>query len=157
VRIHPVCPTPTHQVGPTLHEVLRHIDIPLMVDFGGGAVGEVAVAVVREARSMARALFVTGNVDALRRLRDLAPEARIGLTWTDRDPPSASLLRELGAEYWNPTFRLVTPERVAAMHRLGFKVSTWTVDTHRHMARVAWDGVDAIVSNRIARLHRFLT
>jgi glycerophosphoryl diester phosphodiesterase len=53
-------------------------------------------------------------------------------------------------------FRLVTPERVAAVHDLGRKVSCWTVDEPRHMARVADAGVDAIVSNRIADLRRFL-
>jgi glycerophosphoryl diester phosphodiesterase len=65
-------------------------------------------------------------------------------------------LAELGAEYWNPMFRLVTDERVAAVHDLGLKVSTWTVDKPRHMARVAAAGVDAIVSNRIGELRRQL-
>jgi glycerophosphoryl diester phosphodiesterase len=100
---------------------------------------------------------VTGNVEALRRLRKEAPEARIGLTWVKQEPPPADLLRELGAEFWNPTFRLVTPERVAAVHSLGLKVSTWTVDKPRHMARVIAAGVDAIVSNRIDVLLRRLS
>ena len=53
-------------------------------------------------------------------------------------------------------FRLVTPERVAAVHGLGLKVSTWTVDKPRSMARVRAAGVDAIVSNRIDVLVRRL-
>jgi glycerophosphoryl diester phosphodiesterase len=52
---------------------------------------------------------------------------------------------------------LVTPENVAHMHALGLKVSTWTVDNHRDMARVADADVDAIVSNRTADLRRFLS
>jgi glycerophosphoryl diester phosphodiesterase len=52
-------------------------------------------------------------------------------------------------------FTLVTPERVAAVHALGLKVSTWTVDERRDMRRVADAGVDAIVSNRIGVLRRF--
>jgi glycerophosphoryl diester phosphodiesterase len=51
----------------------------------------------------------------------------------------------------------VTAERVAAVHELGLKVSTWTVDEHRHMDRVSDAGVDAIVSNRIADLRRYLS
>jgi glycerophosphoryl diester phosphodiesterase len=90
-------------------------------------------------------------------LRALSPEARIGLTWIDRASPPPSLLCELGAEFWNPYFRLATPARVAAVHDLGMKVSTWTVDERRHMARVAKAGVDAIVSNRIGQLRRFLS
>jgi glycerophosphoryl diester phosphodiesterase len=141
---------------PTFREVLRHIDVPLMVDMNG-AVVEGALREVREADALARALFVTGDIGALRRLRDLAPDARIGLTWVKQDPPAPSLLEELGAEYWNPMFRLVTPERVGEMHRLGYKVSTWTVDKRRHMARVVEAGVDAVVSNRIRDLVRFLS
>jgi glycerophosphoryl diester phosphodiesterase len=142
---------------PTLDEVLRHIAIPLMVDFTEDDVVEGALAAVREADATARSLFVTGNVDALRQLRAQAPEARIGLTWIEQEPPAPSLLHELGAEFWNPMFRLANPEHVAAVHDLGLKVSTWTVDEPRHMARVAEAGVDAIVSNRIADLRRFLS
>jgi glycerophosphoryl diester phosphodiesterase len=42
------------------------------------------------------------------------------------------------------------------VHGLGLKVSTWTVDKPRHMARLVAAGVDAIVSNRIRRLRRHL-
>jgi glycerophosphoryl diester phosphodiesterase len=140
---------------PTFREVLQHIAVPLMVDLNADTV-EGALHEVRRADATARALFVTGNVAALRHLRDLAPEARIGLTWVEPEPPPSTLLLELGAEYWNPMFTLVTPERVADVHRLGLKVSTWTVDKPRHMARVIAAGVDAIVSNRIRVLRRRL-
>jgi len=141
---------------PTFREVLHHIEVPLMVDVNGAVIAG-ALSEVRQADALTRALFVTGDVGALRRLRALAPDARIGLTWVKREPPEPTLLRELGAEYWNPMFRLVTPERVAEMHRLGLKVSTWTVDKPRHMARVVAAGVDAIVSNRIGDLVRRLS
>jgi glycerophosphoryl diester phosphodiesterase len=142
---------------PTLRQVLHEVPVPLMVDFTGREVVEGALVAIREARAMDRALFVSGNVGALRLLRARAPEARIGLTWVQPDPPPTELLHELGAEYWNPMFRLVTPERVAAMHSLGLRVSTWTVDKPRHMARVMAAGVDAIVSNRIDALLRQLS
>lgn len=141
---------------PTLREVLVEVEVPLMVDFSGGEVVEGALLAARDAGAMDRSLFVSGNVKALRRLRELAPEARIGLTWIEPDPPPPTLLQELDAEYWNPMFRLITPERVADVHRLGRKVSTWTVDKPRHMDRVLKAGVDAIVSNRIGALLRRL-
>jgi glycerophosphoryl diester phosphodiesterase len=141
---------------PTLRQVLDRCDVPFMVDFTGDEVVDGALAAVREAGAMYRSLFVTGHVDALRHLRSLAPEARIGLTQTRPEPPPASLLHELGAEYWNPWFGLVTPERVANVHDLGIKVSTWTVDEPHHMAQVVEAGVDAVVSNRIGELRRYL-
>ena len=141
---------------PTLRQVVADVTVPLMVDFTGGDVVDGALGVVRDAGAMRRSLFVSGNVPALRHLRACAREARIGLTWIERGPPPFTLLRELGAEYWNPTFRLVTPEGVNDVHDLGLKVSTWTVDQRRHMTRMIEAGVDAIVSNRISRLLRRL-
>jgi glycerophosphoryl diester phosphodiesterase len=141
---------------PTLGQVLDAVELPLMVDFTSRKVVTGAVEAVRGRDAMGRALFVSGNVDALRELRALAPEARIGLTWIESRAPSPSLLLKLGAEYWNPMAGLVTLELVAAVHALGLKVSTWTVDQPEEMARVAQAGVDAIVSNRIEELRRFL-
>jgi glycerophosphoryl diester phosphodiesterase len=141
---------------PTFRQLLAEVDVPLMVDFTGPEVVEDALAAVREADAVGRSLFVSGHVGALRRVRSLAPEARIGLTWTQAGGPDLALLAELDAEFWNPMFRLVTPEHVDAVHRLGRQVSCWTVDQHRHMVRVRQAGVDAIVSNRIQELRRFL-
>jgi glycerophosphoryl diester phosphodiesterase len=145
-----------HMRIPTFGEVLDEIDIPLMVDLNAPTV-EGALHEVRRAAAMARALFVTGDVGALRHMRQLAPDARIGLTWVKQEPPPPTLLQELGAEFWNPMFTLITPDRVAEVHGLGLKVSTWTVDKPRHMGRVVAAGVDAIVSNRIRRLRRHLS
>jgi glycerophosphoryl diester phosphodiesterase len=141
---------------PTLDDVLAHIAIPLMVDFGGRDVAENAFDKVRAAGAVDRVLFVSGSIGALRALRALAPEARLGLTWTVPELPAPALLDELGPEYWNPAFALVTPQRVADLHRRGLKVSTWTVDTTRPMARVLDAGVDAVVTNRLRELRRYL-
>jgi glycerophosphoryl diester phosphodiesterase len=141
---------------PTFRQVLAEVDLPLMVDFTKRDVVEGALALTHEAGALERCLFVTGNIEALRLLRSKSADARIGLTWVREEPPSSDLLFELGAEFWNPMFRLVTPQRVADVHALGLKMSTWTVDKPRHMARVRAAGVDAIVSNRIADLRRHL-
>ena len=97
-------------------------------------------------------LFSGGNVEGHRRIRELAPAARIALTWTDRDPPPAALLEELCVEYFNPPWERVDEEIVAAMHGRGYKVSTWTVDDPLEMRRVVDCGVDAVVTNRIREL-----
>ncbi len=141
---------------PTLRAVLAAVPVALMVDFTRREVVEAALEAVLEARALERALFVTGNVEALRQLRGRSTVARIGLTWVENSSPPLKLLEELGAEYWNPMFGLVTPKGVAAAHDAGLKVSTWTVDEPEDMARVVGAGVDAVVSNRIADLVAFL-
>ena len=141
---------------PTLREVLAVVPVPLMVDFTRREVVPGALDVVRAAGALERCLFVTGNVPALRLLRRLSSEARIGLTWVDDATPPLPLLAELEAEYWNPMFGLVTSEGVAAVHAAGMRVSTWTVDEPKDLTRVVEAGVDAVVSNRVEQLVRFV-
>jgi glycerophosphoryl diester phosphodiesterase len=137
---------------PTLREVLHAVTLPLMVDFTRREVVPGALEAVQGAGALPRCLFVTGNVAALQQLRALSSEARLGLTWLDGPEPPLALLDELGAEYWNPMFGLLTPDGVAAVHQAGRRVSTWTVDRAEDMTRVLEAGADAVVSNRIADL-----
>jgi glycerophosphoryl diester phosphodiesterase len=141
---------------PTFAEVLATVEVPLMVDFTSGNVVGAAWHAVSSAGAVDRCLFVTGNVTALRALRAIAPGARTGLTWgVDGDPPVA-LLAELGAAFWNPRSQLVSAERVERAHQAGHRVSTWTVDEVEAMHRVLTAGVDAVVTNQIARLRTVL-
>jgi glycerophosphoryl diester phosphodiesterase len=123
-----------------------------MVDFTRREVVPGGLEAVLAAGALDRSLFVTGNVGALRLLRELSGAARIGLTWVEGPEPPLALLRELGAEYWNPMFGVVTPDGVAAVHGAGSRVSTWTVDEPADMTRVLDAGVDAVVSNHIGAL-----
>ena len=134
---------------PTFRELLTSLDVPFMVDFTGPEVVAGAVEVVRGCGAMERSLFVSGHVEALAEVRDRAPEAHIGLTWIDPALPTPALMSRLVAEYWNPMHQLVGRPSVDEMHQRGHRVSTWTVDDRKDMARVKEAGVDAIVSNRI--------
>jgi len=137
---------------PTLGAVLASVALPLMVDFTEGDVVEGALDVVRAADALDRCLFVTEDIAALRQLRRLEPSARLGVTWTNPVAPEPKLLSELNAAFFNPMFLLVDEAVVAAMHEHGLSVSTWTVDEADWMGRMIDARVDAIVSNRIARL-----
>jgi glycerophosphoryl diester phosphodiesterase len=141
---------------PTLDEALRAVPCELMIDFTRREHVPGALSAVEAAGAMGRSLFVTGNVSALRMLRSLSPEARVGLTWTDNTSPPLDLLAELGAEFWNPMYSLVTAGGVERVHAAGRRVSTWTVDQEEDMSRMVRAGVDAVVSNRIGALVRFL-
>ena len=142
---------------PTLRAVLDAVPLPLMVDFTRREVVAGALADVQDAGALDRALFVTGNIEALRQLRALSSSAHLGLTWLEGEQPPLALLTELGAEYWNPWFGLVTAAGVSAVHEAGRKVSTWTVDTTADITRLFSWGVDAVVSNDVATLVQCLS
>ena len=141
---------------PTLDEALAVVPCELMIDFTRREVVPGALSAVQAAGAIGRSLFVSGNVPGLRMLRSLSAEARIGLTWTVDTSPPLDLLAELGAEFWNPIFSLVTPDGAAAVRASGRRVSAWTVDQEEDMARMVSAGVDAVVSNRIGALVRAL-
>ena len=140
-----------HRIA-TLDEALRSISVPVMVDYEVADVVEPALDVIHAAGALHRVLFSGGNVAGHRRIRELAPEARIALTWSRRESPPDALLEELDPEYLNPPWELVDANVVAATHARGRKVSTWTVDDRREMRRLIDAGVDAIVTNRIGDL-----
>jgi glycerophosphoryl diester phosphodiesterase len=137
---------------PALPEVLSATSGALMLDLGGSRVAAAALEVVRQSGALARCLFVSGDVATLSGLRALDAGARLGLTWERHGLPDRGLLRELSPEYWNPAFRLASRRRVRALHDFGCGVSVWTVDRPYRMRQALSLGVDAVVTNQIARL-----
>jgi glycerophosphoryl diester phosphodiesterase len=136
---------------PDLSEVLAAVEVPVMVDVPSVDVLEASLAVVERAKAIERCVFA-GNTEALRRLRQLAPSARIALTWDHPHLPEHALLTETRPEWFNPYWRLVTPAVVEQMHKSGLGVSVWTVDGPSDIRRALDLGVDAVISNQVARL-----
>jgi glycerophosphoryl diester phosphodiesterase len=136
----------------SLDEALGSVAVPVMVDFTLTDVVDPALDVIRRAEALDRVLFSGGNVDGHRRLRELAPTARIALTWKERKLPPGGLLDELSIEYFNPPWGHVGERVVELMRERGCKVSTWTVDDPVEMRRVVDCGVDAVITNRVAEL-----
>ena len=140
-----------HRIA-TLEEALDCVSIGVMVDYTRADVAEPALEVIQAAGALERVLFAGGNVEGHRRIRELAPDARIALTWTEEELPGDDLLDELGVEFFNPPWELVDERVVATMHERGTKVSTWTVDDPAEMRRVVDAGADAVITNRIGTL-----
>ncbi len=136
---------------PELAEVLRAIELPVMVDVPGVKVLEASYAVVVAAGAVERCIFA-GHTGAMARLREMSPSARIALSWGRRELPSTELLARTKPEWFNPRWRLAPPSVVDHMHESGIGVSVWTVDRRRHMKQVLRAGVDAVVTNRTERL-----
>jgi glycerophosphoryl diester phosphodiesterase len=136
---------------PELAEVLSLVQLPVMVDVPSIAVLEPALAVAEAANAMDRCVFA-GHTGALVRLRQLAPSARIALSWDKLALPSEELLANTKPEWFNPYWRLACTRVVKQMHAAGFGVCVWTVDRPRDMRRVLRAGVDAVITNQTARL-----
>ena len=136
---------------PRLADILRATQLPVMVDMPGIEVVDASLAVVREAGALGRCVFA-GRTGALVRLRQMAPSARIALSWDKRELPGPELLNSTKPEFFNPYWRLVSARVVADMHSAGVGVSVWTLDRRWEMRRVLRMGVDAVITNQTARL-----
>ncbi|MGH3392479.1 MAG: glycerophosphodiester phosphodiesterase [Actinomadura sp.] len=101
-------------------------------------------------------LIVQGfDWDSMHRFHTLVPSVPIGLLGT----PSPERLPELAAfaDEINPTHEDVSGEYVDRVHKLGMKISAWTLDDPAAMRRVIADGVDGVITNRPDVLAELLT
>ncbi|MCY0896505.1 MAG: glycerophosphodiester phosphodiesterase family protein [Alicyclobacillaceae bacterium] len=104
---------------PTLDEVLSKVPIPIMLDFADPKAAPLIADALAEQKAWSRAVVVSGAENILA-FRDLAEDARVGLTWDDGCEPSVALLERLRPEFFNPMWSLLLPEfsdtwRAAAM------------------------------------------
>lgn len=128
----------------------------MLLDLGTPGEAAACVAAVTEA-GLAGRVYYCGELAAMRRVRELAPDAEIAMTWkTSRRPPDR-LLAALRPHWLNLPFGLVDPATVAFARGRGLKVAAWTADWERSIRRLLSLGVDAVTTNRLEALHRART
>lgn len=93
-----------------------------------------------------------GNLEGMRTIRALDPDARIWLPWNQRSAPPAELLEELKPEFVNAEYVLLSQATVDRIHDMDSRVACWTVDDREAMRWVLRLGVDSITSNRLELL-----
>jgi glycerophosphoryl diester phosphodiesterase len=139
----------------TLEEALDIIDgkVDLNLDIKVGKPGASAIEL--------QLLFILSHYDylersvlscldnrVLRRLRELAPDARIGVLHANeiKDNPF-QLAREIGAESLHIQKELATPPVLERAAGIGLKTLVWTVNDLREMEKFLALGVDGIISD----------
>lgn len=93
--------------------------------------------------------FAVATVDAVRAADPSVPTALLTLPAFDQ-VAALGLVVERGHRALHPHHAALTPALVAAAHRAGVAVTTWTVDDPDRVRAVAAFGVDAVITNRPA-------
>ncbi len=144
---------------PFLDEVLPLFDgsdTVLLIDMDSDVPAPAAHRVVARHTGSARIAWC-GDIDALRLLRRLDPDAEIWLPWSRSTPPTANDLEELRPAVVNLPHLVVGAALVTAVHRLGACVSCWTVDDAVQARRLRAIGVDSITTNDLTRIRQEVT
>ncbi|WP_436770601.1 glycerophosphodiester phosphodiesterase [Yinghuangia sp. YIM S09857] len=112
------------------------------------------VADIRAAGMTDRVFVQSFEVDALRYVRDLAPELPRGLLRSTLDADPVAISAELGLASYNPSDAalMTRPGIIADLHRAGVALMVWTVDSAARWQALEAAGVDAIITNRPAEL-----
>ena len=159
----------------TLEEGLDHlrgIDVELQVDLKWTGYEAEVIAALAERGLVERSLISTMETASLRRLRELEPRARLGLSVPRlrRDPRERRLLRypayaalgvfrELLPARTARALRagsidalmshhaLITPRLVRAVHGAGGELYAWTVDEAPRITELERLGVDGVITN----------
>lgn len=132
----------------------------LLIDMDAAGWAEPSLGVVQAACQdelvTADEVVWCGRSGSLQVIRDLDPDARLILSWDERDghgaPPPESVVEALRPEAYNPHWPMVTPETIAWARSLHLAFSCWTVDDPAVMRQLLALGVDAMITNDIRTL-----
>ncbi len=137
----------------TLSEVLTlalEAEVGLMLDFKEPGTEGLLARVIRKSKFPLNSLLVAGASETSRRiLRGLDPRIPLSLTLNIDEGAQITprLLLELDTDAVTWHHRLLTPERVAVLHRRDILVYAWTVDLSEDMRRMRDCHVDGIITN----------
>ena len=83
--------------------------------------------------------------DVLIRVHEIDEQLPLGFICDRSD--RMDLWRQLPIRVFLPRCDFVGPERVDELHRLGYQLMTWTVNTERQMRQLTAWGVDGLISD----------
>ena len=145
---------------PTFEDFLDHFahrDLTFAIELKeDGVEKEVADMIFRygiEKKSMVTSF----NFDRIRKIKEYAPELRVGFLAKETGETVISDLLSIGADEICPQGCLVTADAVDYWHRLGFNVRAWGISDPEIMKNVYDAGVDGMTANFPDLLLRYIS
>lgn len=89
------------------------------------------------------------NFESVKKVNELLPRIPIGVLTSNRAHTTLEALQEFStyADWFNPSYGIVTKEMVEQVHALGMKIGSWTVRTPEAADFLFEMGVDAIITD----------
>jgi glycerophosphoryl diester phosphodiesterase len=123
--------------------------------------------IVRRRGLQSRIILQSFDFRTLHAMRKIDPQIRLSALFgqakydpimglSDPDKSFAHIAKISGADILSPDVSLITPEEVAAAHKLGLQVAPYTANTPKEWRRLADAHVDAIITDDPAALLSWL-
>ncbi|HZG71126.1 MAG TPA: glycerophosphodiester phosphodiesterase family protein [Chondromyces sp.] len=89
------------------------------------------------------------NFESMEKMNQLLPQVPIGVLTSKRADTTLEALQEFStyADWFNPSYGIVTEELVNQVHSLGMQIGSWTVRSQEAADFLFEMGVDAIISD----------
>jgi len=87
------------------------------------------------------------NHETLVRMKEIDPNVKTGVLTGDRIFNAEEYCKSLKADFYQPFFAVIKPERVKLAHDLGIGVNVWTVDEPMYVEMMRQCDVDVVMTN----------
>jgi len=89
------------------------------------------------------------NHKSMKKMNELLPKVPIGVLTSSSADTTEQALQEFStyADYFNPSYGIVTEDLVNQVHSLGMKIGSWTVRSQEAADFLLDVGVDAIITD----------
>jgi glycerophosphoryl diester phosphodiesterase len=123
----------------------------------GGSLADAVVALLQKEQFTEKVVVISFDSVALQEVRSAHKHIPTGLLYSEESEDSrVSQAKQIGAQALFPRKTCVTARGVAAAHKAGLAVATWTANTKNEMKRMVTCGVDAIATNYPDRLRALM-
>ncbi len=144
----------------TLGEFLERFasyDISFAIELKGADVEEDTLAAVKKFDIMDKTTFTSFEYDYIKKIKELAPTARVGLLTSSTDDTVIKDLLDIGAEEIAPKAANVTEELMKKWRKAGLGIRAWGVSDMSLMKKMCRLGVDGMTVNFPDRLSQYLS
>jgi len=156
---------------PSLSEVIghfrtrrtaRHHPMGMIIELktirgSGGSLADAVVALLQREEFTEKVFVISFDAVALQEVRAAHKHVPTGLLYSEESEDSRiAQAKQIGAQAIFPRKTCVTTRGVAAAHKAGLAVVTWTANTKNEMKRMMACGVDAVTTNYPDRLRALM-
>lgn len=142
-------------------ELVKDLDIVTNIELKTGVfqyegIERAVYDMLREYDIVDRILISSFNHFSIKRMKEIDPGIACGLLTETWMLNTGAYVKNSGAEYFHPIFRMLTPEIMADLNEHGVKVNAWTVNEQCDIDDMIDLGINGIIGNYPDRVRRSL-